>query len=132
MSQAHIEQFYGKALKDPALVNKMLMGTKGPDDFIHNAVKEGKSQGFDFSYEEADAWIKKQQKIKASGELSDSQLEGVAGGKTSTSTSTSTSLQGQANANFGAAENPNNSFGTVFTSAWTGVGQQLGSWFTSW
>jgi hypothetical protein len=81
MSQAHIEQFYGKAVKDPALVNKMLMGTKGPDDFIRNAVKEGKNQGYEFSYEEADAWIKKQQKAKASGELSDSQLEAVAGGK---------------------------------------------------
>jgi predicted ribosomally synthesized peptide with nif11-like leader len=81
MSVAHIEQFYGKATKDPALVNKMLMGTKGPDDFIRNAVKEGKNQGYEFSYEEADAWIKKQQKAKASGELSDSQLESVAGGK---------------------------------------------------
>jgi Nif11 domain len=51
MSQARIEQFYGKAVKDPALVNRMLMGTKSPDDFVRNAVKEGKSQGFDFSYE---------------------------------------------------------------------------------
>jgi hypothetical protein len=81
MSQAHIEQFYSKAVKDPALVHKMLGGTNGPDDFIRNAVKEGKSQGYDFSYEEADGWIKEQQRMKASGELSDAQLEGVAGGK---------------------------------------------------
>jgi hypothetical protein len=131
MSQAHIEQFYGKALKDPALINKMAAGTKGPDDFIRNAVKEGKNQGFEFSYEEADTWIKNQQKMKASGELSDSQLEGVAGGK-GTSNSTSTGLQNQATASFNKGSDPSQSLGTQIASTWTGVGQQLGSWFTSW
>jgi predicted ribosomally synthesized peptide with nif11-like leader len=91
MSQAHIEQFYGKASQDPALVNKMLAGTSDPEDFIRNAVKEGNAQGYQFTFEEAAAWIKQQQEIKASGELTDSQLESVAGGKGSTVNITSLS-----------------------------------------
>jgi predicted ribosomally synthesized peptide with nif11-like leader len=88
MSQAHIEQFYAKASNDAALINKMAAGTKSSDDFVANAVKEGKALGYNFSAEEANAWIKKQQDTKASGELSDSQLEAVAGGKTAHGTLT--------------------------------------------
>jgi hypothetical protein len=81
MSQAHIEQFYAIASKDQALFNRMMAGTKSPDDFVVNAVTQGKALGYSFTVEEADAWIQKQQQIKAGGELSDSQLESVAGGK---------------------------------------------------
>jgi hypothetical protein len=66
MSQAHIEQFYGIASKDQALVAKMLANTKNPDDFVANAVKEGGAMGYTFTAAEASAWIEQQKKIKAS------------------------------------------------------------------
>lgn len=81
MSEAHIERFYEMASKDKALFAEMLKGTDGPDKFISNVVETAKERGFEFTHEEAAGWIKRQQEIKASGELSDAQLEGVAGGK---------------------------------------------------
>ena len=95
MSQAHIEQFYAIASKDDKLLAKMMEGTSGPDDFVANAVKEAKALGYTFTAEEGAAWIKKQQDIKASGELSDSQLESVAGGKTARGTILNVSRWGQ-------------------------------------
>lgn len=81
MSQAHIEQFYAIASKDRALFGKMMEGTQGLEDFVANAVTEARTLGYTFSCEEASAWIKKQQDMHDSGELSDQQLEAVAGGK---------------------------------------------------
>ena len=114
MSQAHIEQFYAIAAKDEALLARMMAGTNGPDDFVANAVKEGKALGYTFTAEEGSAWIKKQQDIKASGELSDSQLEAVAGGKTAR----------QALGNVGGA----------LDKAWNALptDRQVINWFRSW
>jgi|SaaInl4_200m_RNA_FD_contig_31_1740688_length_969_multi_6_in_0_out_0_1 hypothetical protein len=81
MSEAHIEKFYEIASRDRALFAEMLNGTDGPEAFISNVVEKAKERGFEFSHEEASAWIQKQQEIKANGELSDAQLESVAGGK---------------------------------------------------
>ena len=81
MSQAHIERFYAIASKDQPLLDKMMADAKSNDDFIANAVAEGNALGYSFSVEEANAWIRKEQELKVSGELSDSQLESVAGGK---------------------------------------------------
>jgi hypothetical protein len=129
MSQAHIEQFYSKAVKDPAIINSIFSGATGPKDFAQSAVKIGKQNGFDFTAAEADAWITKQQEIKAKGELSDSQLESVAGGK---GNSTSTNLQNQANANSNIATDPTKSLGQQFVAGVSTVGQQWGAWLTSW
>jgi predicted ribosomally synthesized peptide with nif11-like leader len=138
MSQAHIEQFYSKAVKDPALINKMLAGTNGPDDFVRNAVKEGKDNGFDFSYDEANAWIKEQQRLKASGELSDSQLETVAGGKGASSVGSTISsgynnyynapLNGSGNAFVTWASGPINTVSSGVTSAANSVAHFFSSW----
>jgi hypothetical protein len=81
MSAGQIEQFYGRASKDRAIFNQLTAGTQTPDEFIDKAVALGAQAGFTFSRDEADAWIKKQIEAKASGELSDLQLESVAGGK---------------------------------------------------
>ncbi len=81
MSQAHIEEFYSKVSADPAQINELLNGASGPDEFIDRAVAKAKSQGYDISRPEAEAWINKQKEVAASGELSDVQLEAVAGGK---------------------------------------------------
>jgi predicted ribosomally synthesized peptide with nif11-like leader len=84
MSAGQIEQFYGRVSKDPAMFNQLAAGTQTPDEFIDRAVALGAQTGFSFSRDEADAWIKKQIEAKANGELSDMQLEGVAGGKNGT------------------------------------------------
>lgn len=81
MSHAQIEQFASRVSNDPALFSKLLVDIQTPDDFIDKAVALGKEAGFTFSRDEADGWIKQQIEAKASGELSDLQLEGVAGGK---------------------------------------------------
>ena len=81
MSQAHIERFYAIAANDDGLLARLMADTDSPEAFIARAVKEGSALGYDFTVEEAAAWIRKEQDIKASGELSDSQLESVAGGK---------------------------------------------------
>jgi hypothetical protein len=49
--------------------------------FLTNAVKEAKALGLEFTEDEAKAFMALEQKAAASGELSDTQLEEVAGGK---------------------------------------------------
>ena len=49
--------------------------------FITNAVKEAKVLGLEFSEDEAAAFMATEAKASASGELSDTQLEAVAGGE---------------------------------------------------
>lgn len=81
MSQGQIEQFYQRAVNDPAIFNKLVGDLQTPDEFIDKAVAIGAETGFSFTRDEADTWIKGQIEAKANGELSDLQLEGVAGGK---------------------------------------------------
>jgi hypothetical protein len=131
MSLAHIEQFYAKAIKSQPLIDKMLKGTKSPEDFIRNAVSEGKSQGYDFTYEEAHAWIEQQQRMKASGELSDSQLEAVAGGKGSAGNAASA----VGNAVGTVAQDVGNAVGSAANATAHAVGgavNSIGSWLSSW
>jgi hypothetical protein len=49
--------------------------------FVTNAVNEAKAHGLDFTAQEAHAFIAAEAKAAASGEMSDTQLEAVAGGK---------------------------------------------------
>ena len=81
MSITDIKTFYRKAAKDTVLIKRMWNGNSSYDDFIHNSVKEASIQGHNFTYSEAKEWMKDKPHIKASGELSDSQLELVVGGK---------------------------------------------------
>jgi hypothetical protein len=129
MSTAQIEKFYAIASKDQTLFDSMMKGTKGPDDFVRNAVAAAKQRGYEFSYEEADAWIKQQQKIKASGELSDSQLETVAGGK---GTSESVSYGQTANQAASQIGNPNVSITNQSAAAFEWLGTKTIQFFTSW
>ncbi|MFM9970685.1 MAG: Nif11-like leader peptide family RiPP precursor [Burkholderiales bacterium] len=115
MSVGHIEQFYTRAIQDKALLGKLMAEGKSPEDFINSAVKEGKAMGYDFSHAEADAWIKQQQKIKASGELSDTQLESVAGGGGKQDVGNAISKAG--NDTFAAIDNAT---------------QTVGNWILSW
>ena len=91
MTTAHVEKFAELVGKDPALLAKLGLDKWNNADasaaaasaaaFIANAVKEAKALGLEFTEEEAHAFMDANAKANASGELSDTQLEAVAGGK---------------------------------------------------
>ena len=92
MTTAHVEKFAELVGKDPALQAKLGLEKVNADAatasasaaaFITNAVKEAKAHGLEFSEDEAQAYMAAEAKAAASGELSDTQLEAVAGGKIS-------------------------------------------------
>jgi hypothetical protein len=127
MSQAHIEQFYGVVTKDAALFNKMMAGAAVPDDFLANAVKEGSAMGYSFTVPEAKEWIDQQKAIAASGELSDRQLEDVAGGKGSGGAALGRGTTAAANA---GPLSPSSV--TTAGSAFDSLGQDFKNMFTGW
>ena len=90
MTTAHVEKFAELVGNDPALYAKFgweKMAEVGVADmpakvkWLASAVNEGKALGLDFTAEEALAFLAKSFTEAASGELSDLQLEAVAGGK---------------------------------------------------
>jgi hypothetical protein len=81
MSQAHAQKYYDIVAKDPALLDSLGAGTKSADEFIARAIAAAKQQGLEFSAEEAKTYLEAQEADSADGELSDQQLEAVAGGK---------------------------------------------------
>ena len=90
MTTSHVEKFAELVGKDPALQAKLGLDKVNADAaaaaasaaaFITNAVKEAKALGLEFSEDEAQAYMAAEAKAAASGELSDTQLEAVAGGK---------------------------------------------------
>ncbi len=117
MTTAHVEKFAELVGKDPALLAKLGLDKVNADAaaaaasahaFITNAVKEAKAHGLEFTEDEAHAYMAAEGKAAGSGELSDTQLEAVAGGKGkksgSSTTATETEAQTQARAD---AQNDN-------------------------
>jgi len=89
MSKAHVELFAELVGKDPALLAKLGLDKVNADAaaaaasaaaFLTNAVKEAKALGLEFTDEEFHAFMAAERTAAESGELSDTQLEGVAGG----------------------------------------------------
>ena len=81
MSEAHAQKYYELVAKDPALLESLGEGTKSADEFIARAIAAAKQQGLEFTAEEASTYMEAQAAEKGGGELSDQQLEAVAGGK---------------------------------------------------
>ena len=90
MTTAHVEKFAELVGKDPALLAKLGLDKVNADAaaasasaaaFITNADKEAKVLGLEFTEDEAHAYMAAEAKAAGSGELSDTQLEAVAGGK---------------------------------------------------
>jgi hypothetical protein len=79
--QQNIETFYQSVAQSPATLTQLTSGVQSPDEFIERAVAMGNEQGYTFTREEATSWINGQIESRKNGELSDVQLEGVAGGK---------------------------------------------------
>ena len=89
MTTAHVEKFAELVGKDPALLAKLGLDKVNADAaaasaseaaFITNAVKEAKAHGLEFTEEELKSFMAAERTVAASGELSDTQLEAVAGG----------------------------------------------------
>ena len=89
MTAAHVEKFAELVGKDPALLAKLGLDKVNADAaaasaseaaFITNAVKEAKAHGLEFTEEELKSFMAAERTAAASGELSDTQLEAVAGG----------------------------------------------------
>ena len=89
MTTAHVEKFAELVGKDPALQAKLGLEKVNADAatasasaaaFITNAVKEAKAHGLEFTEEELKSFMAAERTAAASGELSDTQLEAVAGG----------------------------------------------------
>ena len=81
MSQAHIEKFYRKVMSNQALVIKLADGVQTPEDFLRKAVALAREDGYEFTEREAERWIRTELAMREANELSDTELENVAGGK---------------------------------------------------
>lgn len=81
MSQAHAHQYFELLVKDATQLDALNAGVKSADEFIARAVAAAGQQGLQFSAQEALDYVDSQVE-KPDGELSDGQLEAVAGGWT--------------------------------------------------
>ncbi|MDB9524601.1 Nif11-like leader peptide family natural product precursor [Oscillatoria sp. CS-180] len=84
MSITAVQEFLGKVAEDPALQNDLAKALEAESD--RQAVANlAKSKGYDFSPEELAAEVERRQQEVAqrqeAGELSDDELEAVAGGE---------------------------------------------------
>lgn len=52
-----IEEFHERVRRDPELLGKLMTGVAGPRDFLRNIVTEGRRVGFDFTYQDAHAFM---------------------------------------------------------------------------
>ena len=89
MTTSHVEKFAELVAKYPALLAKLGFIKVAADApaaaasvaaFITNAVIEAKAHGLEFTEEELKSFMAAERTAAASGELSDTQLEAVAGG----------------------------------------------------
>ena len=85
MSKAHVEKFAELVSNDPALLESLKLDTVVDLDsgaaVLGQIVSKAKVMGLEFSSEEAAEWFQAYLYKGESGELSDVQLEVVAGGK---------------------------------------------------
>jgi hypothetical protein len=113
MSQANVEKFATYAKQNPNLLAQLTAGVQTPDEFIDRAVATANKSGYEMTRDEAKTWIDGQIAANKNGELSDTQLEAVAGGK-----------GGGGGGNVGG----NISIGTGGIS----IGGSIGGWFSGW
>ena len=81
MSTAHVEQFIKRAMTDMGMLQRLSAGAGSLETYVDLCVKEAKALGYDFTAAEATDYVKQFVETTKKGELSDIQLELVAGGK---------------------------------------------------
>lgn len=74
-----INQFHKEVLQDPELV-KQLQSTTSRESLVNIAVELGKEKGYSFNTKQLTEWIIAQQKAAEKAELSEDDLEPLAGG----------------------------------------------------
>jgi len=89
MTTAHVEKFAELVAKDPALLAKLGLDKVNADaaaaaaslaTYLTTAVKEASALGMQFTEVELHTYMAAERKVLASGEMSYTQLEAVAGG----------------------------------------------------
>ncbi len=83
MQPTSLDSFYAHIAADPALQQQLTAGTPRSEELVARAVAEGQRRGYIFSPAEVAQWLAQRSAAAASvpEELSDEQLEVVAGGK---------------------------------------------------
>jgi hypothetical protein len=81
MSLAHAQKYYDIVAKDPALLESLGDGAQSVEEFVQRAIQAASQQGLVFTAQEARSYLAEQSAVHEAGELSDQQLEEVAGGK---------------------------------------------------
>lgn len=82
MSQTNIDLFAAKVAQDHALLSALTTNVSNRAELVERAVAAGQEAGLPFTPADAEAWLAEKTKADTQGELSDTQLEAVAGGKT--------------------------------------------------
>jgi len=81
MSKTNIDLFAAQVAQDPAMQHALTSGVTATAQLVDRAVVAGQQAGLAFTPAEAEAWLAEHIRNAADGELSDVQLESVAGGK---------------------------------------------------
>ncbi|MES2951280.1 MAG: Nif11-like leader peptide family natural product precursor [Pseudomonadota bacterium] len=118
---SNIEKFYTYVAQNPALLSKLVAGAQSPDAFIDRAVAAASEQGLAITRGEAKAWIDEQIEARQNGELSDVQLEAVAGGKSGTT-----------KGGKGGTGTSGNFFPPSINNPLQSVSHSVENWFSSW
>lgn len=74
-----INQFYKEVLQEPELV-KQLQSTTSRENLVNIAVELGEEKGYSFNTKQLTEWIIAQQKVADEAELTEDDLESLAGG----------------------------------------------------
>ena len=130
--QTNIENFYRSVAQNPALLNKITTDVSSPDEFIDRAVALAKDEGYAIDRTEAKSWIDAQITAKSNGELSDVQLEGVAGGKGAPLSNAINTHIPQIPQGLNAAAGGMRSGLDQAGTAIGGAANSVGNWFSSW
>ena len=80
MSKAQLDRFISFVSNDPAVLQQASHGAEESQQWLRNVVQYAKAQGYDFTEDEAKAWLDENSQQPSGGELKDSQLDAVAGG----------------------------------------------------
>ena len=80
MTSAHVEKFAEMIINDPALKARLTKHKEDMSVYASTAVQEGKALGLVFTAQEFTTFVMAERTTAESGELSDLELDAVAGG----------------------------------------------------
>jgi len=80
MTTAHVEKFAEMIINDPALKARLTKHKENMSVYASTAVQEGKALGLVFTSQEFTTFVMAERTTAESGELSDLELDAVAGG----------------------------------------------------